>query len=180
MIERLTPAAALLALCCIATPAQADVTGTVDATITLTAGCIINAQNVDNGAGTVDFGTIDFGSHNTLFTTADSEVVGSASGIAVQCSPGITPSLVLGAGEHDGLGTGSGNRAMMHASASGQYVRYALYSDSGRNTPLTIGQSLALASNGSAQTIHIYGRAFGTAGLVTGTYSDTVLVTLQL
>ena len=30
-----------------------------DATITLTTGCIINAQSVNNGAATVNFGTID-------------------------------------------------------------------------------------------------------------------------
>ncbi len=180
MIEKVTPAAAMLALCCIATPAQADVTGTVNATITLTTGCIINAQSVNNGAATVNFGTIDFNSHTSLFVQADSEIAGGASGIAVQCSPGIAPSLIFGAGAHDGQGTGSGNRAMAHATASGQYVRYALYSDSGRNTLLAIGQGVTLASDGSAQTVHIYGRAFGAAGLVTGTYSDTVLVTLQL
>jgi len=180
MIERVTPAVAMLALCCIATPAQADVTGTIDATITLTTGCIINAQSVGENGTTVDFGTINFGSNTSLFVQADSEIAGGAAGIAVQCSPGIAPSLVFGAGAHDGEGTGLGNRAMVHATATDKYVRYALYSDSGRGTPLTIGQAMTLASDGSAQTVHVYGRAFGAAGLVTGTYSDTVLVTLQL
>lgn len=172
-------AAALLAISA-GTAAKADITGTVDATITLTSGCIINGQLTNDGAGSSDFGTVDFGSRNSLFTSADGEAVGSGTGIAIQCSPGIAPSLTFGAGEHDGLGTGSGNRAMAHASAAGQYVKYGLYSDAGRNTLIAINGSLALASDGSAQNIRVYGRAYGAAGLVTGTYSDTVLVTLEL
>lgn len=162
------------------TAAKADVTGTVDATITLTSGCIINGQLTNDGASNSDFGTIDFGSRNSLFVSADGETVGSGTGIAIQCTPGITPSLTFGAGQHDGQGTGSGNRAMAHSSASGQYVKYGLYSDAGRNTLIAIDGSLALASDGSAQVIRVYGRAYGAAGLVAGTYSDTVLVTLEL
>ncbi|MBY8821794.1 Csu type fimbrial protein [Sphingomonas colocasiae] len=162
------------------TAARADVTGSVDATITLTSGCIINEQLTNNGASNSDFGTIDFGSRNSLFTSADGEAVGSGTGIAIQCTPGITPSLTFGAGQNDGQGTGSGNRAMAHATESGQYVKYGLYSDAGRNTLIAIDGSLALASDGSAQVIRVYGRAYGAAGLVAGNYSDMVLVTLEL
>lgn len=162
------------------TAAKADVTGTVDATITLTSGCIINGQLTNDGASGSDFGTIDFGSRNSLFVSADGEAVGGGTGIAIQCTPGITPSLTFGAGQHDGQGTGSGNRAMAHASASGQYVKYGLYSDAGRGTLIAIGGSLPLAGDGSAQIIHVYGRAYGAAGLVAGTYSDMVIVTLDL
>ncbi|HKT14371.1 MAG TPA: spore coat U domain-containing protein [Allosphingosinicella sp.] len=172
-------ATAVMTIAC-GTSAQAQIAGTIDATMTLTTGCIINSQNLADGATSIDFGTISFGSHSSLFTQADAEVVGTGAGIAIQCTPGVAPSLVFGAGENDGEGTGAGNRAMVHATSTDQFVNYGLYSNSGRTTLITIGGSIALSDDGSAQTVHVYGRAFGAPGLETGNYSDTVLVTLEL
>lgn len=164
----------------IATPAHADITGTIDATITLEAGCIINGQNLDDGATGADFGTVDFGTHNTLFTQADGQVLNSGGGLSIQCSPGITPILSFEAGQNDGSGTGAGIRAMAHASAAGQFVTYNLYSDAGRTALIPIGGDIVLPSTGAAQTINIYARAFGAAALLPGTYNDTVTVVLEL
>lgn len=175
---RLSGIALLMLSSAIPQAISAQITGSIDATINLTTGCIINGQSADDGATGVDFGTIDFGTHNTLFATADGEVSGGATGIAVQCSPGVVPTLSFGAGQHDGQGSGAGNRAMAHTSSAGQYVNYGLYSDAGRNTLIAINGSLGLASDGSAQTVRVYGRAFGATGLVSGTYTDSVLVTL--
>lgn len=163
-----------------ATPAYADITGTIDATISLEAGCIINGQNLDDGAGGADFGTIDFGTHNTLFTDADAEVLNGGSALSIQCSPGIAPTLSFEAGENDGEGAGSGLRAMAHASAPAQFVTYNLYSDAGRTSVIPIGGDILLASTGAVQTVNIYGRAFGEAGLVPGTYSDVITIVLEL
>jgi len=178
MIQRFAPAAAILALCCVATPAQADVTGTVDATITLTTGCIINGENVDDEDTGFDFGTINFGSHTSLFEEAEGEVVGS-SGIAIQCTPGVAPVLTFGAGLNDGEGEG-GNRAMVHESDTDKFVGYGLYTDSHRASLIAVGAGVTLNGNGSAQSVRIYGKAFGGTALPAGTYSDTVLVTLTI
>jgi Uncharacterized secreted protein len=161
-------------------PAHADITGTIDATITLEAGCIVNGQNLDDGDGSTDFGTLDFGAQNTLFTAADSEVLSSGGALQVQCSPGIAPILSFGAGSHDGEGAGEGLRAMAHETQPGHFVTYNLYSDSGRTTIIPIGGDVALASTGASQTVNIYGRAFGEDGLVAGTYSDVITVVLEL
>lgn len=164
-----------------ASPAYADITGTVDATITLQAGCIINGQNLDDGASGANFGTVDFGTHNTLFTQTDGQVLNGGGGaLSIQCSPGIAPVLSFDAGENDGEGAGSGLRAMAHSSAAGRFVTYNLYSDAGRTAIIPIGGDITLASSGAAQTVNIYARAFGEAGLVTGTYNDTVVVVLEL
>ncbi|MDZ4368726.1 MAG: spore coat U domain-containing protein, partial [Afipia sp.] len=163
-----------------AAPAYADITGSVDATITLEAGCIVNGQNYSDGASGADFGNLDFGTQNTLFTQADGEVLSGGSAITIQCSPGITPVLSFDAGENDGDGAGSGLRAMEHSSTPGQFVTYNLYSDAGRTTIIPIGGDLTLSSSGAAQTVNVYGRAFGEAGLVPGTYGDVVTVLLEL
>ncbi|MFD0847941.1 Csu type fimbrial protein [Sphingosinicella xenopeptidilytica] len=167
-------------LCFVSTASYADITGSIDATITLTTGCVVNAQSADDGSASVDFGEIDFGSHNTLFTQADGEVTGTGAGIAVQCSPGVSPVLVFNAGQNDGSGSGGGNRAMEHTVTAGQYVTYSLFSDAGRSTVIPIGGNIALATDGSAQVVPVYGRAYGATGLIAGTYTDVITVVLEL
>ena len=173
-------AGTMIAAAVLAPSAHADITGTINATITLEAGCIINGQNLDDGASGADFGTVDFGTENTLFVQSDAEVLNGGGALSIQCSPGIAPILSFEAGENDGEGAGTGLRAMAHSSTAGQFVTYNLYSDSSRTTLIPIGGDIVLASTGAAQTINIYGRAFGEAGLVAGTYSDTITVVLEL
>lgn len=163
------------------TPAYADITGTVNATITLEAGCIVNGQNFSDGAAGADFGTLSFGTQNTLFTQADGQVLSGGGGaFRIRCSPGITPILSFEAGENDGEGAGAGLHAMENASAPGTFVTYNLYTDAGRSTIIPIGGDVTLASDGSEQTINIYGRAFGEAALIPGTYGDVITVVLEL
>lgn len=177
----LLPALAIGAALSCAMPAHADITGSVDATITLEAGCIINGQNFSDGATSANFGSIDFGTQNTLFDAADGELLNGGGGaLSIQCSPGITPVLSFDAGENDGEGTGVGLRAMAHSSTTGQFVTYNLYADAGRTTIIPIGGDISLSSNGAVQTVNVYGRAFGEAALVPGTYSDVITVVLEL
>lgn len=161
-------------------PAHADVTGTIDATITLEAGCIINGQNYSNGAAGADFGTLNFGTQNTLFTQADAQVLNGATGFTIQCSNGVAPTLSFDSGQNDGSGTGAGVHAMRHQTASGQFVTYNLYSDAGRSAIIPVGGDIVLPSDGSTQTVNVYGRAFGEAGLVAGVYTDIVTVVVEL
>lgn len=59
------------------------------------------------------------------------------------------------------------------------YVPYDLYSDSGHNTLVAINGTVAAGpSSGAAQTINLYGKAMGKAGLPAGTYSDVINVSL--
>lgn len=163
-----------------ATPAHADITGTIDATITLEAGCIINGQNYDDGSTGVDFGTLDFGTQNTLFNQTDAQVLSGATGFTIQCSNGITPTLSFDAGQNDGSGAGAGLHAMAHQTAAGQFVTYNLYSDAGRTAVIPVGGDIVLAGDGSVQTVNVYGRAFGEAGLTPGVYADVVTVVVEL
>lgn len=160
--------------------ASAQVTGQIDATITLESGCIINGVNNNADASNVDFGTVDFGLETTLFTQADAAVADTGQGITIQCTAGSAPVLTFGAGANDGNGSGGGNKAMQHASDSTQFVSYSLYSDAARADLIDSGHQITLESDGTEQTVDVFGRAFGAPGLIEGTYSDTVLVTLEL
>jgi spore coat protein U-like protein len=65
------------------------------------------------------------------------------------------------------------------ADGSGNFVPYDLYTDAGRTQVLAIDGVIALAeSTGAAQTVNIYGKALGKAGLPAGTYTDSVAVEL--
>lgn len=174
------PFAILSASIFAATPAYADITGTIDATITLEAGCIINGQNYDDGSAAVDFGTLDFGTQNTLFTESDAQVLNGATGFTIQCSNGIIPTVSFDAGQNDGSGAGAGLHAMAHQTDAGQFVTYNLYSDAGRTAIIPLGGDIVLASDGSLQTVDVYGRAFGEAGLTPGVYTDIVTVVVEL
>lgn len=163
-----------------ASSAHADVTGTVDATITLEAGCIVNGQNFDDGTSGADFGTLDFGTENTLFSQADAQILSGGAAFTVQCSNGITPVLSFNAGLNDGEGAGAGLHAMEHQTDAGRFVTYNLYSDAGRNTVIPVGGDVSLAGGGAQQTVNVYARAFGEAGLTPGVYSDIITVVLEL
>ncbi|WP_336962837.1 spore coat U domain-containing protein [Sphingobium aquiterrae] len=159
--------------CALGTPAIAqNVSGTVDATITLTSACEVNGST---GTSNVDFGTLDFGTHSTLFTSATAQVNGNGSGeIAVQCSPGADATLTFTGGLHDAAIGGSG-RAMSDGTL---FVPYDIYRDSAFNTVLANGASITITADGSIQHIPVYGRALGISGLAAGTYTDTISVML--
>lgn len=162
------------AVCALQSPAVAQtVTGTVDATISLTSACEVNGSDATSG---VDFGTLDFGSHTTLFSEATTELQSdTGSGISIQCSPGSDASLTVTGGSNDAAVPGSG-RAMSNGSL---FVPYDLYSDAALEATLSNGTSIPVVGDGTVQVIPIYGRALGNALLTPGTYSDTVAVTLS-
>jgi len=154
--------------------AATTVTGQITSSLILISSCQVNGAG---GASGLNFGALNFGTANSLFTTADAQVLGGGGGaLSILCSSGTSPTVKVRAGSHDGQSTG-GTRAL--ADGSGNFVPYDFYTDSGHSQILAIDGVINLAaSTGVAQTVNIYGRAVGKAGLPAGTYSDTVAVEL--
>lgn len=154
--------------------AATTVTGQITSSLTLISSCQVNGAGGSSG---LNFGALNFGTANSLFTTADAQVLGGGGGaLSILCSSGTTPTVKVRAGSHDGLSTG-GTRAL--ADGSGNFVPYDFYTDSGHSQLLAIDGVINLAaSTGVAQTVNLYGRAVGKAGLPAGVYSDTVAVEL--
>jgi len=153
----------------------ATVTGTISSTLTLTAACQVNGSGGDTG---LNFGALNFGSKDALFTTADGQVLGGGGGaMSILCSAGTVPAIRVRAGSHDGQSPG-GTRAL--ADGIGNFVPYDFYTDAGHTQLLNIGDTITLpTSTGVAQTVNLYGLARGKAGLPAGTYTDTVAVELS-
>ena len=148
-----------------------SVTGTVDATITLIAACEVNG---DTGSTDVDFGTLDFGTKSTFFSTATGQIDGGSGSISIRCTPGYDGTLTVVSGQNDAAVAGGG-RALANGST---YVPYDIYSDAGFSSVLDNGSTLAVTGDGNVQTVDIYGRAVGASGLTPGTYTDTISVSL--
>lgn len=173
MLLGMKRAAAVLGSLAFVTPAAAEtVTGTVDATITLSKACKVNDATTTTGVG---FGTLDFGAHTTLFSEATATANGNGSGaISIQCTPGADATLQFDAGQNDAQVNGSG-RAMKSGT---YYVPYDIFSDAGYLNKLVSGNSVTVTADGTIQTVNVYGKALGAAGLVSGTYTDVINVVL--
>ncbi|MFC7367446.1 MULTISPECIES: spore coat U domain-containing protein [Vreelandella] len=166
--------AALASLALLPSLVQAQsLSGTIDASITLEAGCSIDGED-----GTaVDFGELAFGTHSALFDQADAQVAG-AGGITVLCSPGVAPTFTLLNGAHDGDAAPAIHA--MQDTTEPAFVGYTLYTDTARTETLALNGTIVLDefTNGP-QSIDLYGRAFGDPGnLPAGTYEDTLQVQL--
>ncbi|WP_415769435.1 Csu type fimbrial protein [Pseudomonas sp. LB3P38] len=173
LVSRIGFSVLVLAL---ASNAQADTTtGQITSSMTLSNSCQINGAGGTSG---MNFGALDFGSTGSLFTTANGQVLSGGGALSILCSSGTTPAVKVRAGAHDG-GSDGGTRALMDVSGN-NFVPYDLYTDSGHQDILAIDGVINLdPSDGSAQTVNIYGKAVGKAGLPAGIYSDTVAVELS-
>ncbi|AIC22586.1 spore coat protein [Pseudomonas chlororaphis] len=167
---------ALLGVAMVFSANAQTVTGQITLSLTLTSSCQVNGLAGNSG---LNFGSLDFGNTSSLFTEADSQVLGGTGpggGLSILCSSGTSPTVQVRAGNHDGLSNG-GTRAL--ADGNSNFVPYDLYTDPGHNTLLAIDGVIPLAtSTGVAQTVNIYGKAKGVAGLPAGTYTDTISVEL--
>lgn len=165
-----TGAAAIFA----AQPASAGTaSGTIGVSLTVSAACVVNGASAvaaSFGSG----GSIAFAAQPGLFGDVDAQMVTSGgTALSVLCSPGVGPSLTLGAGAHDATG-------QRHLSNGSSTVAYRLFSDSGRTTEVGIGQAIPLGTATSSPiSVPIYARV-NSNGVVlpAGNYTDTVQVTL--
>ncbi|QJP96388.1 Csu type fimbrial protein [Pseudomonas fluorescens] len=154
--------------------AATTVTGQITSSLILISSCQVNGSGGSTG---LNFGALNFGTADSLFTTATGQVLGGGGGaLSILCSAGTTPTVKVRAGAHDGQSPG-GSRALYDGVAN--YVPYDLYTDAGHSQLLAIDGVISLAaSTGVAQTVNIYGQAVGKAGLPAGTYTDTIAVEL--
>lgn len=162
--------------------AEAQITGTLDATLTLTSACAINGSLTTTG---VDFGSLAFATQPALFTgilTAQANTSGSAT--QVRCSADVESlSITIGAGNNAGEGStiGDGSRALKHETED-VYVPYELYSDEAMTIEYEADEAVevAIASPGEAFDLPIYARINKTnpVGLAVGDYTDLVTITI--
>lgn len=165
----------------------ATTTGTINARLVLTTGCLVNGQSATTG---VNFGTLDFGSRAATFDTLNATLVGTlGNGIFVRCTTGQTYNVQLtssNAAPTTVFGTASAQpRYLVRDSDATQGIAYTLYGTTSYTTP--IANNTNLANTGTTDPVNgdsypIYGRIAGggfNAAIPAGTYTDTINVAVN-
>lgn len=159
------------------------INGTVDATLTVQAGCLINGAAQ---GGTLDLGSLNFGTHSA-FTDLDATMTGGGanSAITVQCTDGVsyTVTLIDSANVKPTIATGlEGTTARYLNNAGDAYgVAYQIYSDSGFGSVIANGAPLTGTPDGNGVNSYtLYGRITdaNSALLTADTYTDTINIAI--
>ena len=120
---------------------------------------------------TVTAGTMDFGTRTSLTNAID-----ASTNLGIVCSKGLPYRVAL-----DGGMAPTGNLARRRMTKGNEAVEYGLYRDPGRiqiwgDTP--DADTLAGTGTGLTQTVPVYGRVPPQPTPSSGTYTDTVVVTV--
>lgn len=153
---------AALVLLAVGNAGATDTTTTFLVTATVSSSCAVSAGNVA-------FGTYNPG--NASNTDAQAT-------ISVTCTQQTPYTLKLSEGANAATG-GDTNGRRMKANTS-DYLAYQLYSDSSHTSPWDNTTGVSGTGTGSANSHLVYGRIVaGNYNLATGSYQDTITVTLS-
>lgn len=155
--------------------AAPTVSGQIHSSLTLVPACEVNGSAASSN---LNFGSLNFGTASTLMQQSITQLFNPGGGaMSIRCAAGFFPALKIRAGRNDGQAS-AGGRAL-HDGA-GHYVAYDLYVDTSFDNVVPIDGAFYLgSSNGTAQTVNLYGRVMGVAGLPPGTYMDSIAVELS-
>ncbi|MGD9944852.1 MAG: spore coat U domain-containing protein [Burkholderiaceae bacterium] len=168
-------AVALVPLSASAQPA-APTTGLLQARASIVSGCRVSGQ--ESAVTGLDFGTLDFGSHPSLFgVPLTAQAQGPSGVIRLQCSGVVSATVTVGVGA-----AALGNQRRL---SSGLHrIPYQLYADVNYNTPFIGTAPLAVlvpGGGGAAQVdLPIYGRIEpAPGGYPVGHYADQVQISVS-
>ena len=155
--------------------AAGTVQGQLGIQLVIGAGCTVNNGSNNGSANT--FGSIAFGTYPSLNSIIEAQSVGSSAGssFGVTCNTGTNYSVALDSGLH-----ATGNQRNMSAGAT-DVIAYNLYRRRrARRSGATAATAAALAGTGTGanQELVVYGRVPPQTTPATGTYTDTVQVTI--
>ncbi|SDS98373.1 Spore coat protein U (SCPU) domain-containing protein [Pseudomonas asplenii] len=137
---------------------------TFQVTASILSGCLVV------GGGSL-YGNLNYGSHAA--STIAPVSASLASGVQLQCTPGVTLTMSVDGGQNN-----SGGRNLKLGGGSAQ-LAYQLYSDIGLSQALGIGQSVNVAySDANNIRLPIYGRVVLPGIQPAGIYSDVLQVQL--
>lgn len=140
---------------------------------TATANLSVSATVANNC--TISTNAIAFGAYDPIVTNASADL-DAAGSVVITCTKGATTTVGFDTGAN---GSGSTRRL----ASSGNYLAYELYQDSGRTTVWSNSGagllSVAAAPSKSARTISVYARLSSGQDVPAGTYTDTIVATVN-
>ena len=147
-----------------ATASAATATANLGVSATVTNNCTINTA------------ALAFGSYDPVVANASTDLDGTGT-VAVACTKGATATIGLGLG-----GNASGSTRRMGDGAT-NFLTYELYQDTGRTTVWSnAGAGLlspVAAPSKAVRSFTVYGRVTSNQDVPAGSYSDTVVATVN-
>ena len=125
---------------------------------------------------TISTAALTFAPYDPVVANASNNLDGTGR-VTVACTKGAAPTIGLGSG---GSSSGSARRL---ADGAGNYLSYDLYQDSGRSVAwANAGVGLVTtgaATSKAARDFTVYGRIAGNQAVPAGSYTDTVVATVN-
>jgi spore coat protein U-like protein len=144
------------------------------AAATATANLGVSATVTNNC--TISTAPLAFGSYDPVVTHAATNLDGTGT-VTVACTKGVAPTVGLG------LGSNASGSTRRMTDGSSNYLTYEMYSDAGRTTVWTdSGGGLyapGAAASKTARNFTVYGRVPSNQDVAAGSYSDTVVATVN-
>ncbi|PYE31815.1 spore coat protein U-like protein [Idiomarina fontislapidosi] len=166
---------AAVSFCSVGAVNAQQVTGTMSVTLIVEETCVVD--NLDTSGGSNDFGVLDFGTVTDLAMAVDATGGGAAgTGIQMTCSDGLAYQIGINNGSNE-----SGSVRNMFNAINSELIGYEVYQDAARTTrwgDVNSGEELSTNGTGTQQNYVVYGRVPSAVAPSTGTYSDTLTVTV--
>ena len=157
-------ALALLAAIAPATAQAATATANLSATATVINNCTINTA------------ALAFGNYDPVGANAAADLDGTGT-VTIACTKGTTATIGLG------LGANASGTTRRMTDGSGNYLTYEMYHEVGHSTVWgTAGAALlspAAAPSKAARNFTVYGQVTGNQDATAGSYTDTIVATVN-
>ncbi len=160
----------LITVLAVAKPAMgASASATMTVTATVIATCTITSGN------------LSFGNYDAVGANATAPLNGTAA-ISATCTQGAAATVDIDQGLN---ASGSGNSMQRRMKGTGtNYLAYGIYQDSAHSKPWgskTSGTTVSVTGAGGATPVHLtaYGSVPGAQNVSTGSYTDSVAVTIN-
>lgn len=141
---------------------------------TATANLSVSATVTNNC--TISTAALAFGAYDPVVANASADLDGTGT-VTVACTKGSTATIGLG------LGANSSGSTRRMSDGSSNYLTYELFQDSGRSTVWgNAGAGLlspVAAPSKAARNFTVYGRVTSNQDVPAGSYSDTVVATVN-
>lgn len=140
-------------------------TGSLTVNATVNNSCIVSA------------GTLSFGAYDPINANAGAPLLQSGT-FQIQCTNGLTATILLGQGLN--AGNGSTDSAPIRNMTNGtSNLNYQLYTTAGRSTVWDNAVGFSQLTTGQTQTLTVYGTIPAGQNVTSGSYSDTVVITVN-
>jgi spore coat protein U domain-containing protein, fimbrial subunit CupE1/2/3/6 len=141
---------------------------------TATANLSVSATVTNNC--TISTGALGFGSYDPVVANASTNLDGTGT-VSVACTKGTTATVGLG------LGSNASGSTRRMSDGGGNFLTYELYQDSGHTTVWgNAGAGLlspAAAPSKATRNFTVYGQVASNQDVLAGSYSDTVVATVN-